>query len=104
MTWISPIQLKELFSSNKACLVDVRETYEQHICNIPALFIPMAEIKTRHHEIPKDKEIVIMCRSGKRAEAVAHLLESELGFKDLFILEGGILNWIETIDPSMEKY
>ncbi|MBU2020045.1 MAG: rhodanese-like domain-containing protein [Bacteroidetes bacterium] len=104
MTWISPIQLKELFTTNSACLVDVRETYEHQICKISALYIPMAEMKSRYPEIPSDKEVVIMCRSGKRAEAVAHLMETELGFKGVKVLEGGILNWIETIDPSMETY
>ncbi len=102
MTWISPIELQEIL--NEACLIDVRENYERDICQIPSKHIPMAEVPTRHKEIPTDKQIVVMCRSGKRAEAVAHLLEDELGFSKVLVLEGGILNWIEQIDPSLENY
>ena len=45
-----------------------------------------------------------MCRTGKRAEAVANYMECELGFSDLLILEGGIIGWIEAIDPHLEAY
>ena len=104
MTWISPDQLKKLLDNGTACLVDVREPYEREICQIPALFVPMAEVKNRHTELPTEKDIVVMCRSGKRAEAVAHMLEDELGYSKIHVLEGGILNWIEKIDPSLEIY
>lgn len=104
MTWISPLQLKAMMTENKVCLVDVRESYELDICKIPSLHIPMAEMRNRCSEIQSNENIVVMCRSGKRAEAVANLMETELGFKNITILEGGILNWIETIDTSLESY
>jgi|TARA_R110000737_G_scaffold157205_1_gene185747 rhodanese-related sulfurtransferase len=105
MRWITPRELNSLLSSETPCLVvDIRETYETKICQIPSLHIPMAEIAERYMEIPKDKSIVIMCKTGKRAEATANLMECELGFSDLYILEGGILGWIAEIDSQLEVY
>ncbi|MFT7343823.1 MAG: rhodanese-related sulfurtransferase [Lentimonas sp.] len=105
MNWISPTELNKALSENNDYLIlDIREEYEHDICSIPCLAIPMAEIASRKNEIPKDKKIAVMCRSGKRAEAVANLMECELGFSNLLILEGGILKWIEQIAPNLEAY
>lgn len=105
MIWITPRDLQAKIQENENVLiVDVREKYEQEICQIPSIHIPMAEMAKRFHEIPADKTIVVMCRSGKRAEALANLMECELKFSNLYVLEGGILKWIEDIDPKLESY
>lgn len=105
MQVISPVQLKNAQTESQDFLVlDVREAYETQICSIPSMHIPMAEIETRQNEIPKDKKLVVMCRTGKRAEAVANYMECALKFDNIYLLEGGILNWIETIDPQLESY
>ncbi len=105
MQLISPIDLKNAQESTGEYLIlDVREEYETQICSIPAMHIPMAEIESRKSEIPTDKKLVVMCRTGKRAEAVANYMECELGFSNLYILEGGIIGWIEAIDPHLEAY
>jgi adenylyltransferase/sulfurtransferase len=105
MQWITPKELqKSKLTSNSWLIVDVRETYERDICAIEALHIPMAEMVRRHHEIDNSKSVVVMCKTGKRAEAVANLMECEFGFSDVYILEGGILNWIAEIDNQLEIY
>jgi rhodanese-related sulfurtransferase len=105
MRWITPRELQNLQNSeSNVLIIDIRETYETQICQIASMHIPMAEIKTRFSEIPKDKSLVIMCKSGKRAEATANYMECELGFENLSILEGGILNWIAEIDTHLETY
>jgi rhodanese-related sulfurtransferase len=43
-----------------------------------------------------------MCQSGRRAEAVVNLLETEFHFPNVFVMEGGILGWIEHVDPSLK--
>jgi rhodanese-related sulfurtransferase len=62
----------------------------------------MGEIAERHDEIPSDKDVVIMCQSGRRAEAVVNLLETEFHFPAVFVMEGGITNWIAQVDPSLK--
>ena len=49
-------------------------------------------------------ETVFICKSGKRAEATANLIEKELNINNIYILEGGIISWIETIDQTLEIY
>jgi rhodanese-related sulfurtransferase len=43
-----------------------------------------------------------MCRSGKRAEALANLITTEGLINEVFIMNGGILAWIETVDTSLK--
>ena len=64
--------------------------------------MPMANVLENAHLLDKQKMTVVMCRSGKRAEALANLLESECGFEDIVVMEGGIMGWIDQVDPSLE--
>lgn len=51
---------------------------------------------------PADREIIVHCKSGARsAKAVTFLLEQGIAAKNL---KGGILAWIDRIDPSQPKY
>ncbi len=105
MHYITALELKNKQQSGESLtLLDVREDYEREICEIGGLHIPMGEIVTRINEVPKDCLIVVMCRSGKRAESVANLLISDLNYSNVVILEGGILAWIEQVDNQLETY
>ena len=84
-------------------LIDIRESYEIETCTIGGTSIPMNEIASRTSEIARDIPVVIHCKSGKRSEAVVAFLE-RLGFNNVTSLEGGILSWIEVVDPSLERY
>ena len=102
MELISPENCKLAIEKNEALIVDVRENYEYSNCNIGFLHIPMGEINERINEIPSDKKIIVMCQSGRRAEAVANLLETEYEINPVFILEGGIIAWKEQIDQTLQ--
>jgi adenylyltransferase/sulfurtransferase len=62
----------------------------------------MGEICNRIADLPKDKNIVIMCRSGKRAEAVANILMTDYSISNVYILDGGILAWKDQIDSTLD--
>lgn len=104
MNYITPVELKQELGSEGITLVDIREAYELEICEIGGLHIPMAEVSERYNEIDASTKVAILCRSGRRAEAVANFLEAEAGMNDVVIVEGGILRWIEEIDNSLEAY
>jgi len=85
-------------------VLDVREPYEYNICNIDSINIPMAQVSERLSELPKNKHIAVLCKSGKRGQAVANMLITEYGYKIVSVISGGIDEWVNKIDSSLEKY
>jgi DMSO/TMAO reductase YedYZ molybdopterin-dependent catalytic subunit/glyoxylase-like metal-dependent hydrolase (beta-lactamase superfamily II) len=75
-----------------ALLLDVREPGEWRAGHAPgATFMPMASVGGRHGDLPRDRRIVVMCRSGGRSAAVTDSLAAA-GF-DAVNLAGGICAW-----------
>jgi len=104
---ITARELKDWQDSGKDLfLVDVREPAEYEIVSIPgATLIPKGEILSGEalSRFPQDRQIVLHCKSGVRsAEALAALKSA--GFKDAVHVQGGIVSWINTIDPSLPSY
>ncbi len=84
-------------------LVDVREPDEYEICNLGGELIPLGTLDDRMGELKGDAHIVVHCRTGRRgSKAVAALRGA--GFDNAWNLKGGILTWIERIDPSLTQY
>ena len=84
-------------------LIDVREPREYEICNLGGELIPLGTLASRIAELPRDAHVVVHCRSGARsAQAVAVLRMA--GFENAWNVNGGILAWIDRIDPSLTKY
>jgi adenylyltransferase/sulfurtransferase len=84
-------------------LLDVREPYEYQIAQIGGTLIPQNDVPNRLAEIPRDKEIVVQCRSGARSQRIAELLKQQ-GYTQVVNLAGGILAWADEIDPKVQKY
>ena len=98
-------ELKQMIDNKEDFqLIDVREPFENDICSLGALLIPLAEIPNRINDISKDKKVVIHCRSGARSGNAIGFLEQNYGFDNLYNLSGGILAWANEIDPAMETY
>jgi adenylyltransferase/sulfurtransferase len=84
-------------------LIDVREPREYEICNLDGELIPLGTLATRLPDLSRDQHIVVHCRSGGRsAQAVAAMRQA--GFGNAWNLNGGILAWIDRIDPSLTRY
>jgi adenylyltransferase/sulfurtransferase len=84
-------------------LLDVREPYEYQIAQIGGKLIPQNDIPQRLAEIPRDREIVVQCRSGARSQKIAEFLKQS-GYTQVVNLAGGILAWSDEIDPKVQKY
>jgi sulfur-carrier protein adenylyltransferase/sulfurtransferase len=85
-------------------ILDVREPNEFQICRIPGTtLIPLGQLPARLDEVPRDdRELVVHCKMGGRsAKAVALLQEKGYRAKNL---KGGILAWIDRVDPTQPKY
>jgi len=84
-------------------LLDVREPYEAEICHLNGYLIPLLELKSRLNEIPRNKIIVVHCKSGHRSQKAVQLLMGK-GYLNVYNLTGGILEWIRQIDSTLSKY
>jgi sulfur-carrier protein adenylyltransferase/sulfurtransferase len=102
---IGAVELKALMDRGEAPLiVDVREPHEFQICRIPgAVLIPLRELPSRVRELDPSQEIVLQCRSGVRSANATAWLRHQ-GFTRARNLRGGILAWIDEVDPSQPKY
>jgi len=85
----------------KPLLVDVREDAEWAAGHLPgALHIPLGELPQRLPEIASQADPVFMCRSGGRSMAACQLA-LRANIRSPANLEGGLLAWAGTVDPSL---
>ena len=85
-------------------ILDVRDPWEHAICRIEqARLLPMQEIPARCSELPRDRDIVVLCHHGMRSLQVANFLRDS-GIERLYNLDGGIAAWAEQVDPTMARY
>ena len=108
---ISVTQLEHMLKereegSRDFVLVDVREPNEYEINRIPgSVLIPKGEFLNGHalEQLPGDRQIVLHCKSGVRsAEALAVLKGA--GYSDAVHVGGGVVAWVNQIDPSQPSY
>jgi len=97
MKYITVTELKEKLSGSASNVevIDIREEYEYEDDNCGWKNIPMAQILPRVNEIPKDKDVVFVCVSGKKASAIVSTLERKFKFDNLAVLEGGYTEYAE---------
>jgi adenylyltransferase/sulfurtransferase len=102
---ITPVALKsKLDAGETPFILDVREPNEYQINRIPgSTLIPLGELPRRYQELPRDREIVAQCKMGGRSAKAMDFLKS-VGFSNVKNLRGGILEWIDKVDPSQPKY
>ena len=94
---VSPreISVKQAYEKyqQKVPILDVREIDEWNQSRIPgSIHIPLDELTKRLDEIPKNQELMIICRSGNRSLEAANLL-IESGYTSVVSISGGLNDW-----------
>jgi rhodanese-related sulfurtransferase len=90
---MAPAQIAELLAEDAIVLVDVREDDEWAAGHVEgAIHVPLGELAARLEELPDDKPVVTMCRSGRRSRQAFGVL-SQGGRDGLHHMDGGILAW-----------
>lgn len=85
-------------------LIDVREPHEYDIVNIGGELIPLATVAEHADDIHRDRKVVVHCKVGGRSAKAIRELEEKFGFNNLYNLKGGILAYIDEIQPELTKY
>jgi rhodanese-related sulfurtransferase len=76
-----------------AFVLDVRTQAEWNEYHAPnTTLIPLDQLQARMNELPRDKEIVVVCRSGNRSQQGRDILLSG-GFTQVTSMVGGLKEW-----------
>jgi len=102
---IQPSQLAERLEGGETLeIIDVREPYEWQIGHIPgARLVPLDRIAAEIPRLDKRRETILYCKVGVRSMFAARQL-ADAGVSDVRNLAGGILRWIDEVDPTMTRY
>ena len=83
----------ELDDDEETVLIDVREPSEYAEAHVPgAVLIPMAQLPSRLDEVPRERTVFVICRSGNRSGAMGPLLDAH-GYDSVNVL-GGTMAWV----------
>lgn len=101
MKEVSPQEGQQLLAQG-ALLVDVREPDEYTEVHAQgAQLMPLSEFESRYSDLPKDKPLLMICRSGARSARAGEYLLAH-GYSDVTNLAGGTLAWKEAGLPVEE--
>ena len=82
-------------------LLDVREPQEWSVSHLNgAIHVPLQQVPQRLAEIPRDRDLVVYCRSGGRSAHAQRFLEAN-GYSRVRNLTGGMRAWQHEVDPSV---
>jgi adenylyltransferase/sulfurtransferase len=102
---IQPAQLAERLATGEDLeIIDVREPFEWELGHIPgARLVPLGRIADEIPRLDKRRETILYCKVGVRSRFAAEQL-ADAGLADVRNLTGGILRWIDEVDPTMTRY
>jgi adenylyltransferase/sulfurtransferase len=108
---ISVVQLEHMLKEREEgtrdfVLVDVREPNEYEINRIPgSVLIPKGDFLNGSalEQLPSDKQIVMHCKSGVRSAETLAIVKGA-GYADAVHVGGGVVAWVNQIDPSQPSY
>jgi sulfur-carrier protein adenylyltransferase/sulfurtransferase len=107
---LSPNEVKAILDSDKKgeyVLIDVRQPEEYESGHLPgSVLIPLNEFEARRDDLYRERyrgeKVILICQSGRRSTAAAISLY-ELGFRDVFVLDGGLNDWREKLITGKPK-
>ena len=83
-----------------AFVLDVRQPEEWNAVHIPgATLIPLGELSSRLSEVPKDRQVLVVCRSGNRSAQGRDILLGA-GFPSVTSMAGGMNDWAAAGYPT----
>jgi rhodanese-related sulfurtransferase len=91
---LSPREAHRAWRAGELAIVDCREEVEYELTRIPGVpLVPMSELAMRVDDLPDDRPLAIVCRSGARSGQVAEWLTADGRRGEVANLEGGMLAW-----------
>ncbi len=85
-------------------LIDVRELMEYEHVNLGGTLIPLGSLLQKVDQIERDKQVIVLCKSGIRSAKAIEVLNEKFGFTNLYNLKGGIIAFAKEIDATLPTY
>ena len=105
-TDLTAVEVKARFDQGwSPFLLDVRKPFEANIVRLDHdLLRPHTEVVAGDHSgVPRDREVLVICRMGGRSAQAAQALV-QAGYEGVFNLDGGLTAWATDVDPSLPTY
>jgi rhodanese-related sulfurtransferase len=97
---VGPIVAGERLDAGEALILDVREPEElQQVSVTGALHIPLGDLHYRLEEIPRDRDVYVLCHVGQRSAIATEFLR-HLGHERVWNIRGGIVGWLRSGLPA----
>ena len=99
MNEVSPTDAQQRMTQG-AVLVDVREPNEyDEVHATGAQLMPLSSFESEYSTLPRDAELILICRSGARSERAGQFLIAQ-GYSNVTNLTGGTLAWVQNGLPT----
>jgi glyoxylase-like metal-dependent hydrolase (beta-lactamase superfamily II)/rhodanese-related sulfurtransferase len=96
---VTPSAAPAWIAEHAAEVLDVREPDEFTSGHVPAaVSIPQADLALQLARVPRDRDVLVACRTGRRSLAATRFLRA-LGYDRVVNLEDGTLGWIAAGNP-----
>jgi len=90
---VSIDQALSMWQNNEVIIIDVRTPEEYKAGHIPGVAnIQLDQLESRSNEVPKDRKVLLICRSGSRSSQGTSLLRSK-GFGNVYNITKGMSSW-----------
>lgn len=87
-------------SNDDAVILDVREHSELQQIAIPdALHIPLGDLQRRAKDVPRDRDVYVLCHVGQRSAMATQFLRT-LGHERVWNIQGGVIGWVRSGLPA----
>jgi hydroxyacylglutathione hydrolase len=97
---VSPDQAAEWIPKTRPLVIDVREPAEYEAGHVPgAVSIPQADLALRLDELPRERDLLVVCAGGTRSLRAARFLR-QLGYHNVTNMQGGTSGWIAAGLPT----
>ncbi len=103
MKFITPAELKTWIDKGLDIqLIDIREQAAYDFGHLPAaIHIEKSMFADSHHLVSRDRKVVIYCSYGMKSDQVALFLQEKHNLRNIWILEGGLYDYVRDVDPGI---
>lgn len=100
---MSPVDAQARTSDGSVRLVDVRPADERALAAVTAPFMTLDDGPAALEALPKDTPLAFLCHHGGRSGQAAERFR-QLGFREVYNIEGGIDAWSQNVDSTIPRY